>query len=108
MWKVDDRDGESFRDLRTRGAEPEGQLDLFQAAGLADSELLELVTQRLTIGAASVETVGEWLLTESARWLPKHAMQAARQMRQDGLIVVQSPGKLTTKSRVTLQAQVRA
>ncbi|MFF7928425.1 three-Cys-motif partner protein TcmP [Streptomyces mirabilis] len=108
MWKVDDRDGESFRDLRTRGAEPEGQLDLFQAAGLADSELLELVTQRLAIGAASVETVGEWLLTESARWLPKHAMQAARQMRQDGLIVVQSPGKLTTKSRVTLQAQIRA
>ncbi|GAA2558230.1 hypothetical protein GCM10010423_70110 [Streptomyces levis] len=31
MWKVDDRDGESFQDPRTRGAQPVGQLDLFQA-----------------------------------------------------------------------------
>ncbi|WP_405976458.1 three-Cys-motif partner protein TcmP [Streptomyces sp. NBC_00988] len=108
MWNVDDLDGESFRDPRTRGAKADGQLDLFQAAGLVDDELVELVTQRLVAGAATVETIGEWLLTETSRWMPKHALKAARQMRQDGLMVVQSPGKLTTKSRVSLQAQVRA
>ncbi|MGW7620755.1 three-Cys-motif partner protein TcmP [Streptomyces antimycoticus] len=108
MWKVDDRDGESFRDPRTRGAEPEGQLDLFQAAGLVESELLELVVQRLTIGSVTVEEVGDWLLTETARWLPKHALKAVRQMRQDGSVIVQSTGKLTTKSRVSLPAPVRS
>ncbi|MBE1602980.1 three-Cys-motif partner protein TcmP [Streptomyces stelliscabiei] len=108
MWKVDGLDGESFRDPRTRGAKADGQLDLFQAAGLIDDELAELVAQRLGAGATTVEAIGEWLLTETARWMPKHALQAARQMRQDGVIAVQSPGKLTTKSLISLQTQVRA
>ncbi|MFB6674427.1 hypothetical protein ACFCWG_18870, partial [Streptomyces sp. NPDC056390] len=108
MWKVDDLDGESFRDPRTRGAKADGQLDLFQAAGLIDDELAELVAQRLNAGATTVEAIGEWLLTETARWMPKHALKAARQMRQDGMIAVRSPGKLTTKSRISLPAQVRA
>ncbi|WP_030019358.1 three-Cys-motif partner protein TcmP [Streptomyces monomycini] len=102
MWKVDGLDGQSFRDPRTRGATAEGQLDLFQVAGLADDELLELVTQRLRTGPATVEEVGQWLLTETARWMPKHALQAVRQMRRDGLITVPGTGKLTTKSLVSL------
>ncbi|EPH42681.1 three-Cys-motif partner protein TcmP [Streptomyces aurantiacus] len=102
MWKVDDRDGESFRDPRTRGAEADGQLNFFQMDELCDPELVELVTQRLKTGPAVVETIGEWLLTETARWMPKHALKAARQMRQDGQITVTGAGKLTTKSRISL------
>ncbi|GAA3381215.1 hypothetical protein GCM10020367_71620 [Streptomyces sannanensis] len=104
MWKVDDRDGESFQDPRTRGAEAVGQLDIFQAAGACDPELLELVTQRLALGNATVETIGQWLLTETSRWMPTHALKAVRQMRQDGSAVVQSTGRLTSKSLVSLPA----
>ncbi|MFE2218072.1 three-Cys-motif partner protein TcmP [Streptomyces canus] len=104
MWKVDDRDGESFQDPRTRGAQPIGQLDLFQAFEACDPELLELVAQRLASGPATVEAVGQWLLTETSRWMPTHALKAVRQMRQDGSIVVLSSGKLTTKSQVSLPA----
>jgi three-Cys-motif partner protein len=102
MWKVDDRDGESFQDPRTRGAKPDGQLDIFQVSDACDPELIELVAQRLALGRATVETVGQWLLTETARWMPTHALKAVRQMRQDGSVAVQSPGKLTSKSWVSL------
>ncbi|MGW0930952.1 three-Cys-motif partner protein TcmP [Streptomyces sp. NPDC002644] len=102
MWKVDDRDGESFQDPRTRGAEAIGQLDIFQVAGACDPELLELVMQRLAHGRATVEAIGKWLLTETARWMPTHALRAVREMRQDGSIVVHSAGKLTNKSWVGL------
>ncbi|WP_103514983.1 three-Cys-motif partner protein TcmP [Streptomyces sp. SM10] len=104
MWKVDDRDGESFRDPRTRGAVPDGQIDLFQGLGLADDELLELVAQRLSMGPATVETIGEWLLAETARWLPKHSLQAIREMRQNGRVAQLSSGRLTAKSQVGLPA----
>ncbi|MEU1516236.1 three-Cys-motif partner protein TcmP [Streptomyces sp. NPDC005811] len=104
MWKVDDRDGESFQDPRTRGAAPAGQLDFFQAADACDPELLELVTQRLALGNATVETIGQWLLTETSRWMASHALKAAKEMRQDGSLVVQSAGKLTNKSLVSLPA----
>ncbi|MFI1502606.1 three-Cys-motif partner protein TcmP [Streptomyces platensis] len=107
MWKVDDRDGESFHDPRTRGAEHEGQLDIFQAAGLADTELLELVTQRLTVGPATVVEIGDWLLRETSRWMPKHALKAVREMSQSGSVTLRSPGKLTSKSLVSLPAPVR-
>ncbi|MCC3655789.1 three-Cys-motif partner protein TcmP [Streptomyces sp. S07_1.15] len=108
MWKVDDRDGESFRDPRTRGAEAIGQLDLFQAGGALDPELQELVTQRLKLGSATVEALGRWLLTETARWMPTHALRAVRLMREDGSVVVQSAGKLTSKSQVGLPAAADA
>ncbi|MEU5547851.1 hypothetical protein AB0G85_36980 [Streptomyces sioyaensis] len=104
MWSVDDRDGESFHDPRTRGAEPEGQLDIVQAVGLADPELLELVAQRLAAGTATVVEIGEWLLRETSRWMPKHALKAVREMRQAGAVSLQSPGKLTSKSHVRLTA----
>jgi hypothetical protein len=48
--------------------------------------------------------VGQWLLTETARWMPTHALKAVRLMRQDGSVVVQSTGKLTSKSWVGLPA----
>ncbi|MGW8954674.1 three-Cys-motif partner protein TcmP [Streptomyces sp. NPDC055709] len=108
MWKVDDRDGESFQDPRHRKAEAMGQLDFFQMAQLCDPELEELVSQRLTAGSATVEEVGDWLLTETARWMPKHALKVVRQMRGSGAVSVQSPGKLTSKSRISLPARLRA
>ncbi len=67
MWKVDDRDGEGFRDPRSRGSTVAGQIDLFQMEETLDPELMELVTQRLTRGDATVETVGRWLLTDTSR-----------------------------------------
>jgi len=63
---------------------------------------VELVTQRLSRGDVTVEAVGRWLLTETSRWMSTHALKAARVMRQDGSLVVQSAGKLTTKSVVGL------
>lgn len=108
MWKVDDRDGESFRDPRNRGSAVAGQIDLFQMEEVIDPELVELVTQLLSQGSVSVEAVGRWLLTETSRWMPTHALKAARLMRQDGSLVVQSTGKLTTKSVVSLPAPVRS
>jgi hypothetical protein len=48
--------------------------------------------------------VGEWLLTETSRWMPKHALQAIREMRQNGQVTLLSSGKLTTKSQVSLPA----
>ncbi|MFD8670719.1 three-Cys-motif partner protein TcmP [Streptomyces microflavus] len=108
MWKVDGRDGESFSDPRTRGAAVAGQIDLFQMEDTLDPELVELVTQRLARGDVTVEAVGRWLLTETSRWMSTHALKAARVMRQDGSLIVQSTGKLTTKSVVGLPAPVRS
>ncbi|MFG2716201.1 three-Cys-motif partner protein TcmP [Streptomyces goshikiensis] len=108
MWKVDDHDGESFRDPRTRGAELYGQTDIFQLAELSNPELLELVGQRLAIGTATVEEIGDWLLKETARWMPKHALKAAREMERSGSLRLISPGRLTSKSRVSLPAPVRS
>ncbi|MFE9776382.1 hypothetical protein ACFYOV_32960 [Streptomyces sp. NPDC005931] len=71
---------------------------------MRNPELLELVAQRLAYGPATVEAVGQWLLTETSRWMPTHALKAVRQMRQDGSVVVLSSGKLTSKSQVSLPA----
>ncbi|MGX9923547.1 three-Cys-motif partner protein TcmP [Streptomyces sp. NPDC002248] len=107
MWKVDERDGESFQDPRNRGSAVDGQTDLFQMAGVVDPELVELVVQRLEQGSVTVEEIGQWLLTETSRWQPRHALRAARSMFQDGSLLVQSPGKLMTKSVVSLPRPVR-
>ncbi|GGP89963.1 three-Cys-motif partner protein TcmP [Streptomyces melanogenes] len=102
MWKVDDSDGMSFRDPRTRGAIPLGQLDLFQGADRCDPELIELVEQKLALGPATVEEIGRWLLTETSRWKATHALGAVREMRQDGAVTVHPSGKLTRKSLVSV------
>ncbi|HET6354878.1 three-Cys-motif partner protein TcmP [Streptomyces sp.] len=102
MWLVDDSDGMSFRDPRTRGALPTGQLDIFQGSGRADPELVELVQQRLSLGTATVDEVGQWLLTETSRWKASHALTAVREMREDGALTVLSSGKLTRKSLISV------
>ncbi|MEU2287886.1 three-Cys-motif partner protein TcmP [Streptomyces sp. NPDC013178] len=102
MWKVDVSDGMSFKDPRTRGGVLPGQSTLFTGADVVDPELLELVHQRLSQGVATVEDIGQWLLTETSRWLPKHALAAVQELRNDGVVTVLSSGKLTRKSRVSL------
>src|SRR5579875_842357 len=66
MWDVDDNDGMSFRDPRTRGAPLPGQQALWGGSGtLPHPELLELAQQRLKTGPATVEQLGQWLLVET-------------------------------------------
>jgi len=96
MWKVDGADGMGFRDPRTRGAVPVGQQTLF--GGGENPELLELVMQRLDAGQVSLEELGRWLWVDTARWLPKHARQAAEILRNDGQITVSPAGRLTKAS----------
>jgi three-Cys-motif partner protein len=101
MWDVDGQDGMGFQDPRTRGAAPQGQLTLFGSE--EDPELLELVRQRLAISPVSLEDLGQWLLVETSRWLPKHARQAVQTLTGDAKITVSPSGRLTKASMLTLR-----
>ncbi len=101
MWNVDGQEGMSFRDPRTRGAIPPGQLDLLQETQHAD-ELTELLTQRLHVGQASVQDLGDWLLRETARWRRKDARGAVIIMRDTGQVTTTPPGRITKDTVVEL------
>ncbi len=101
MWLVDGTDGMGFRDPRTRGAAPAGQMPLF--GGSENPELLELVTQRLTSSSATLEELGHWLLVDTARWLPKHAREAVSILVGDGQISVSPSGRVTKTSVLRLR-----
>lgn len=102
MWNVDDLDGMSFRDPRTRGAEVGGQLDLFGGTDSANPELLELITQRLSDGPATVEALRDWLLFETARWREQHAAPAVRYLLAKGAASVAPEGRISKTSVVRL------
>lgn len=102
MWKVDGNDGMGFRDPRTRGAPGEGQLSLFSGADNADPELLELVTQRLREGPATVESLRAWLLLETARWKRNHATGAVMRLCDAGRVTVEPAGRIRSSSLVKL------
>lgn len=102
MWNVDKTDGMSFHDPRVRGAMPEGQLTIWGGSGGADPELLELVNQRLGAGPASIEQLRDWLLCETARWRPKHAIDAVQHLRDEGIVTVEPAGRIVRKSLVRL------
>jgi hypothetical protein len=101
MWDVDGTDGMGFQDPCTRGALAAGQQSLFGSE--EHPELLELVVQRLQAGQVSLEDLGRWLLTDTARWMPKHAGQAVRTLVGDGRASVSPPGRLTRASVVRLR-----
>jgi three-Cys-motif partner protein len=101
MWDVDGTDGMGFRDPRIRGAPAPGQLSLFGSD--ENPELLELIKQRLADGPASLADLRQWLLVETARWLPKHASQAVRTLRDEARVSVSPAGRVTTASVVTLR-----
>jgi hypothetical protein len=78
-----------------------GQQKLF--AGGDDSELPEPARQRLEMGPASLEQLGQWLLTETARWRAQDARAAVLGLECDRLISVRPPGRLTQASVIRLR-----
>lgn len=100
MWTVDRRDGLRFKDPRTRGALPLGQMDLWSGADACDPELLELVTQRLAEGTVTLEGLQDWLLRETAQWRSRDAAPAVRELQQAGQLTVAPPGRLVKASRI--------
>lgn len=103
MWDVDTSDGMRFQDPRVRGAVDPNQPTLWGAAGAADPELVELVTQRLHQGGASVGELGRWLLLETARWRAQDAKTAVRDLLNDGRVKAEPAGRLTKASLITLR-----
>jgi three-Cys-motif partner protein len=102
MWEVDGNDGMSFRDPRTRNAQPAGQQTLWSGTDLPQDELLDLVTQRLESGPVSLESLRTWLLTETARWRRSDAGKAIRHLRDSGQIMVSPAGRITGNSLLRL------
>jgi three-Cys-motif partner protein len=103
MWDVDGNDGMSFRDPRTRGGQHPDQLTLWSGSGTPQDELLDLVIQRLEAGQVTVEELGSWLLTETARWRRPDAAKAIRQLVAEGTVTVSPPGRITRASTVKLR-----
>jgi hypothetical protein len=101
MWHVDGHDGMSFRDPRTHGAIPLGQMAIWDAAE-ESSELRELLTLRLHQGPATLHELGQWLLVETARWRAKDARTAVQHLLAAGAATAE-PGRLTNATRVTLR-----
>lgn len=102
MWNVDTRDGMSFSDPRTRGAEVIGQFALFGGDGFADPELLELVVQRLRDGAVTIMELRNWLLLETSRWRERDAIPAVNALIEAGAARCMTSGRLTASSVVRL------
>lgn len=101
MWDVDAIDGQSFRDPRLRDGTAIGQLSLFGEA-FQHPELLSLVQLRLREGHTTVEDLRDWLLRETARWRERDAIPAVTALRDEGLVRVTPPGRITRESRVEL------
>jgi three-Cys-motif partner protein len=91
MWKVDTSDGMRFSDPRTTVAKQAAmaatQLSLFEDPDAPDAELLSFVMDSLEGGPRSVEQVRDFLLRDTARWLPKHAKDAVQHLLTEGRIV---------------------
>jgi three-Cys-motif partner protein len=102
MWDVDVNEGIGFQDPRTRGAELPGQQTLWAGVGTAHPELAELARQRLAGGPVTVGELGQWLLTQTARWRARDASQAVRDLQHSGLVSVHPDGRLTGKSVIRL------
>jgi three-Cys-motif partner protein len=102
MWRVDGSQGMHFRDPRTRGAVGPGQQTLWQGAGLAEPELIELVRQRLASGQVSLEELGQWLLLETAR-RASDARVAVKELQNDAAVAVPPLGRFLQTSVITLR-----
>jgi hypothetical protein len=103
MWKVDGNDGMSFRDPRTRGGQLPGQITLWSASDTPQDELLDLVTQRLETAAVTLAELGDWLLTDTARWRKPDAAKAVRHLLEDGHVTLNQPGRLKAETVVRLR-----
>ncbi len=102
MWKVDGSEGMSFKDPRTRGAVGQGQMAIWDD-NVLEPELMELARQRLELGSASLEELGNWLLLETARWRVRDAKKAVTELQKDAVVTVSPPGRLIKTSLVSLR-----
>lgn len=107
MWNVDGQNGMRFSDPRTSVAKKvamaAGQLSLLDDPDAPDAELLGFVADSLEEGPKSLDQVRDYLLRETARWLPKHARVAVQYLIDQGK-VAQEPvrGRLTKSSVLRL------
>lgn len=107
MWKVDNSDGMRFSDPRTTvGKEAivaARQPSLWDDPEAPNPELVGFVAQRLEDGPVTVDQVREFLLRETARWLPKHAEKAVRYLIDEGRVTREpESGRLTRQTRLAL------
>jgi three-Cys-motif partner protein len=91
MWKVDTSDGMRFSDPRTTVAKQDEmramQPTLWDVPDAPDPELLGFVVDRLNVGPATMEEIRDFLLRETAKWLPKHAREAVRYLLGEGRVL---------------------
>jgi three-Cys-motif partner protein len=100
MWNVDRSDGMRFSDPRTTIAKQAAmaalQPTLWDDPQAPDAELLGFVADSLEVGPKSLEDVRNFLLRETARWLPKHAREAVQYMTNEGRVAREpATGRLT-------------
>jgi three-Cys-motif partner protein len=104
MWNVDRSDGMRFSDPRTTVAKQSAmaatQPTLFEDPNAPDAELLGFVADCLETGSRSLEEVRDFLLRETARWLPKHAKEAVRYLLEEGRLIREPAGGHLTKETV--------
>lgn len=100
MWKVDSSDGMQFLDPRTNAAKEAAMAamrpTLFDDLDAPNPELLAFIAEGLGDGPKTLEIVRDFLLRETARWLPKHAADGIRYMVDEGRITrTPATGRLT-------------
>jgi three-Cys-motif partner protein len=104
MWNVDRSDGMRFSDPRTtvarQAAMAAGQPSLFDDPDAPDPELLGFVADSLEAGPLTLEQVRDFLLRETARWLPKHAKDAAQYLLDEGRLAREPASGRLTKATV--------
>ena len=79
---------------------------LFDNLDAPDPELLAFIVDGLVAGPRSLDGIRDYLLRETARWLPRHALGAVKYLIEEGRLR-QSPetGRLTKASLLELLAQ---
>jgi three-Cys-motif partner protein len=107
MWNVDKSDGMRFSDPRTTVAKQTAmatiQPSLFEDPDAPDAELLGFVVDSLEAGPKTMEQIRDYLLRETARWLPKHAREAIQYLLSEGRLAREpASGRLTKESLLRL------
>lgn len=108
MWKVDDSDGMRFSDPRTTIAKQTQmaavQPTLLEDPDAPDPELLGFVMDCLESGPRTLQHVRDYLLRETARWLPKHARVAAQYLvDQNRISRTPESGQLTKSTQLAIR-----
>lgn len=110
MWKVDVSDGMQFNDPRTTAAKQAAmaalQPSLWDDPDAPDAELLGFVDEVIRgRGAATVQEVADFLLTDTARWRNTHARPAIRYLIEEGRITREpASGQLTAGTLLRIKS----